>query len=194
MGYFTGPIHDPIHGGPTHHSPTHHSPRNHIPTHLSPRHHIPTDHSREGGGVGIANKALTSRFIFFRAIYTLQPSHNAHVHTHTRTNSHTHTHAHKHTKTHIPPSFLIGVACKKVLANISKKTCKKKGHTLPNPNPRARGGKKKDQGGICVGGDGCLGVAISLCVCVCKRGGGSTLVRQRILHAPWCVWIVVVHL
>ena len=36
-----------------------------------------------------------------------------------------------------------------------------------------------DQGGMCVGGDGCVGVATSFCVCVQKRGGASTFVRHK---------------
>ena len=41
---------------------------------------------------------------------------------------------------------------------------------------------------MCVGGDGCVGVPISLCVCVCvcvqKKGGASTLVRHKNYACP----------
>ena len=131
-------FHIPRHHGPTHNpthdNPTHHGPRNHIPgpTQHSPRRHIPTQRTTKGGGVGMGNKAYGSRFICFRAIYTLQPTHNVHVHTHTR--AHTHTPSHTYLQ-----AFLIGLAYKNVLTNITKQRAER---NLPNPNAKGKGRKE----------------------------------------------------
>ena len=52
----------------------------------------------------------------------------------------THTHTPRHTYLQ---AFLIGLACKNVLRNISKKPAERKGHTFPNPNPNGTGRKEE---------------------------------------------------
>ena len=107
----------------------------------------------------------------FGAIYTLQPSRNAHAHTHTRTNTHTHTPRHTYLQ-----AFLIGPACKNILTNISKKLGERKGQTLPNPNIKSKGRKEEGSGrDVCWRGWVCGGGNVIACVCVCvcvqKKGG-----------------------
>ena len=107
-----------------HHSPTHHRPGDHIPSHHRPTHHSPGRHiphttlPKGGGGLTLQTKPELAALSAWGQSTPYNPA-TMHMYTPTQApHKHTHTHTPRHTYLQ---AFVIGLACKNVLTNISKK-------------------------------------------------------------------------